>query len=60
MFRINRHFNSNNVICEQPGERSAHFWYRNNFFRRAILDLATLRLERKMDERTQARTRKHK
>ena len=38
----NQHFNSNNVMCAQPVQRSAHFWYRNNFCRRAILDFATL------------------
>ena len=53
MFPINRHFTWNNVMCEQPAQRSAHFWYRNNFCRRAILDFATLRPERATDERTQ-------
>ena len=42
MWHSNQHFNSNNVMCAQPVQRSAHFWYRNNFCRRAILDFATL------------------
>ena len=52
MLQNNRDFNSKNVICEQPIQRSAHFWYRNNFFRMPILDFATLGLERNTDDRT--------